>query len=77
MTFMEKFYQFFNSIFSRISGNAIENVTPQLASSSEVDQATSSNLSENELSEDSLEERINIAIIWILLQTFPRWYQYP
>ena len=61
MTFMEKFYQFFNSIFSRISGNAIENVTPQLASSSEVDQATSSNLSENELSEDSLEERINIA----------------
>jgi len=60
---MEKFYQFINAIFFRISGKAIGNISPQLElqSGSEIDQATSSDTSEDEISEDSLEERINVA----------------
>ena len=63
MTFMEKFYQFINAIFFRISGKEIGNISPQLEleSGSEVDQATSSDTSKDEISEDSLEERINVA----------------
>ena len=63
MTFMEKFYQFINAIFFRSSGKDIGNISPQLdlESGSEVDQATSSDTSKDEISEDSLEERINVA----------------
>lgn len=61
MTFMQKFYEFLNTIFFQISGKTLVNVTPEIAlkQSSEEDQVASSN--SEKTSVDLEEERINVA----------------